>query len=72
MLSILVIRGALLDGIYIGVYNYVANFDVNGFAEPDLWKDVVNQQLKLNEILNFISILSIILLIEYFPFIKLI
>ena len=42
MLSILVIRGALLDGIYIGVYNYVANFDVNAFAEPDLWKDAVN------------------------------
>ena len=54
MLTILVIRGALLDGADIGVFNYVANFDVNAFADPELWKDAVNNSIKLKENLNFI------------------
>ena len=59
MLTILVIRGALLDGADIGVFNYVANFDVNAFAEPELWKDAVNNSIKLKENLNFILTFSI-------------
>ena len=58
MLTILVIRGALLEGAGIGIENYVGSFNVSVFASPELWKDAVGFthffKLKFRKI-NFFS-----------------
>ena len=55
MLTILVIRGALLESAHHGVIHYVGKFDVNQLANPTLWKDAVNNNISRR--LSFISIL---------------
>ena len=41
MLTILVIRGALLEGADKGVYYYVGSFNASQLARPELWKAAV-------------------------------
>lgn len=43
MLTILVIRGAILDGADKGIDYYVKQFNSTKFAEPELWKDATVQ-----------------------------
>ena len=45
MLTILVVKGALLPGAEQGVSFYIGRFDVSRLAEPGLWKDAVNPVL---------------------------
>jgi SNF family Na+-dependent transporter len=42
ILTILVIRGCLLDGAGEGIKYYVGQFDINRLATAELWKDAVN------------------------------
>ncbi len=41
ILTILVIKGALLDGAQYGIEFYVGKFEVAKLAEPQLWMDAV-------------------------------
>lgn len=43
MLTILVVRGALLDGAGEGIKFYVGSFDVKKLIDPELWKDATVQ-----------------------------
>ncbi len=41
ILTILVVKGALLDGAEYGIEFYVGKFEVAKLAEPQLWMDAV-------------------------------
>jgi SNF family Na+-dependent transporter len=43
MLTILVIKGALLDGSGIGVEFYIGKFDGSKLYHPEIWKDATVQ-----------------------------
>ena len=43
MLTILVIKGALLDGAGIGVEFYIGKFDGSKLYQPEIWKDATVQ-----------------------------
>ena len=43
MLTILVIRGALLDGADKGIEFYVGSFNATKLSNPELWKDATVQ-----------------------------
>jgi len=45
ILTILVVKGALLDGAEYGIEFYVGKFEVAKLAEPQLWMDAVNLDL---------------------------
>ena len=41
MLTILVIKGAMLDGAGYGIQFYIGSFDASKLSDPELWKDAV-------------------------------
>lgn len=43
MLTILVIKGALLDGSGIGIEFYIGKFDGSKLYQPEIWKDATVQ-----------------------------
>lgn len=43
MLTILVIKGALLPGAGIGVEFYIGKFDGSKLFQPEIWKDATVQ-----------------------------
>ena len=46
MLTILVVKGSLLEGSGKGVEFYIGNFNGSKLLEADLWKDAVSSFLK--------------------------
>ncbi len=61
MLTILVVKGALLEGSGKGIEFYIGKFEIAKLADPELWKDAVKllpfnfRQLKLTFSKKFIT-----------------
>ena len=47
MMTILIIRGALLDGAEKGIEFYVGSFDISKLADAELWKDAVRRNYEI-------------------------
>lgn len=57
MLTILVIKGSLLDGAGYGIQFYIGSFDASKLTDPELWKDAVKYTIYfiLNQFKSFLD-----------------
>ena len=58
MLTVLVIKGGLLDGAGIGINFYIGKFDGSKLFAPEIWKDATVQVFYALSVKKFFSNVS--------------